>query len=187
MNTEYIPRNTNEKIDNYINETIQQMDSLEYEIEGFFDKNDLISILIKDLPVSKDEESKLSLIQDICKISADFFDKTKSKFIKIQFKVVTDNMCRLFHVDNNIQRLLCTYHGQGTQWLDENNINRKALGHGDNNKIVKDISKIRSASSFDILLLKGERFLNGSIGAVHRSPPLKSQEQKRFLLKIDEC
>mgnify|MGYP001279277976 CR=1 FL=1 len=34
-------------------------------------------------------------------------------------------MCRLFHEDNNHQRLLCTYLGSGTEWIEDSFVNRK--------------------------------------------------------------
>jgi hypothetical protein len=186
MNIRYTPRDNNEKISNYIKDSIKLMNTLDYEIIEFFDEVELFNILVEDLPGNKNLDDKFSFIRDICSTSLDFFQQTKSKSIKIQIKIVADSMCRLFHADNNIQRLLCTYSGPGTEWLEEENINRDELGNGDNSKIVRDFNKVRSTTIFDLLLLKGDRFNNETKGAVHRSPPMELVDQKRVLLKIDE-
>ena len=76
--------------------------------------------------------------------------------IKLQLEIVTTDMCRLFHADYYRQRLLCTYLGPGTEWLDHSNVNRHALGKGRNNNIVKDETAINRANTFDVLILKGK-------------------------------
>jgi hypothetical protein len=110
------------------------MDSLDYEIEEVFKKSDLFETLMEDLPHTNNKDNKDNkdnktlLAQDIYMISSEFYNKIKTRIMRLQFKIVTSDMCRLFHEDNNIQRLLCTYHGPRTEWLDEDNIRREGLG-----------------------------------------------------------
>ena len=106
--------------------------------------------------------------------------------MNIRIEVVHTNKCRLFHEDYYRQRLLCTYIGPGTEWLDHSNVNREALGKGCNEKIVKDFSKINKAEEFEVLLLKGAKFGEDSISVVHRSPAIEKEKKTRVLLKIDE-
>lgn len=186
MDMKYTPRSINKKIQNYVEEILESMESLEYEVEDDFEQNELLRVLAEDLPRTENAKNQLALLKDICDISDNFFKTTNSKKIRIQFKIVTTDMCRLFHVDNNIQRLLCTYKGAGTQWLEESNLDRRGLGQGDNNKIVIENSKIKKADEFSLLLLKGKRFSYNTQGAVHRSPPIGPRGKKRVLLKIDE-
>ena len=106
--------------------------------------------------------------------------------MRFQVEIVRTNKCRLFHQDNNIQRLLCTYMGPGTEWLNHSNVNRKALGKGCNGNIVKDFNLINKSKNFEVLLLRGKKYKNGELGVVHRSPPVEKDAKTRVLLKIDE-
>jgi hypothetical protein len=187
MNINLGPRNSNDKITSYINNSIHLILPLDYEVNQFLNEGDLFEILMEDLPLHDEcRENKNIFVQDICEITTDFYKKTTSKNIRLQLKIITNDKCRFFHVDHNIQRLLCTYHGPGTEWLDEDNINRKELGQGDNNKIAKNLTEVRTANKFDILILRGRNYSNNTSGAVHRSPSLKPANQRRILLVIDE-
>ena len=106
--------------------------------------------------------------------------------MNLRIQIVKTNLCRLFHEDYYRQRLLCTYLGPGTQWLDESNANREGLGKGCNSNIVKDFNKINKANEFDVLLLKGAKYGNEELSVIHRSPPIEKMRTTRVLLKIDE-
>ena len=186
QNVYYEARNKKSEITQYINENLAQMQSLDYCIEDHFDALEFSAVLEENLPNHADNGSKNSFMQDIQMISELFFNLTHSKKIKIKLEVVTTDKCRFFHVDHIKQRLLCTYNGPGTEWLDNTNVNRNALGKGKNFKVVKDFSKVRKANMFDLLLLRGERFHEDCRGAVHRSPSIKSSQVSRVILKIDE-
>lgn len=186
MNIEHTPRPINNKISKYLTESIDSMESLDYYIEDEFNETDLYSILMEDLPPSDNHEGRDELAKDISANVAIFYNKIQSQYIRIQLKIVETDMCRLFHTDNNTLRLLCTYQGPATQWLEEDNINRCKLGGGDNSLIVKDLTKIKTAKKFDTLLLKGERFAHDIKGAVHRSPPIELKKEVRVLLTLDE-
>ena len=81
-------------------------------------------------------------------------------------------MCRLFHIDNLRQRLLCTYLGPGTEWLDQSNVNWDGLGKGCNKKIVKDLKIVNQTKSGELIMLYGLKHeLNLPI--VHRSPEIE--------------
>lgn len=114
-----------------------------------------------------------------------FMQTTSKKRVFIKIEPVSSDMCRLFHVDNNDLRMLCTYVGQGTLWLPNNNANRKFLGKGNNQDIVIEPLNIFQAQKLDVLILKGELYPENKVGgAIHKSPPLK-QGERRLLLKID--
>ena len=95
-------------------------------------------------------------------------------------------MCRFFHEDFYRQRLLCTYLGPGTEWLDHSNVNRKALGKGCNANIVKDLNLVNRSKEFDVLLLKGATYEGDEQSVIHRSPPIEKEGTTGVLLKIDE-
>jgi hypothetical protein len=95
-------------------------------------------------------------------------------------------MCPNFHTDKISGRLICTYHGQGTEWLlneelSDINSSYQVVAQ---NQLDKQHSIMR-AQQGDVLLLKGDAWPdNEGKGAVHRSPPNLCQE-KRLLLTLD--
>jgi len=90
-------------------------------------------------------------------------------------------MCPGWHVDRVGVRLVCTYQGPGTQWLAEQDTDRRdlrALRTGDGDFI--------QAVPGEIVLLKGALWLdNDSFGAIHRSPGLGSSGSLRTLITLD--
>ena len=173
------------EITTYLKSVICTIKSLNYEIDHALDSKILFERLSSDLPDSPIQNVKDVFIHDIVRLGSLFFDMTKQSHVKLHILPVNSNMCRLFHEDYYRQRLLCTYLGPGTEWLDHNNVNRAGLGKGRNQNIVKDASKINRANTFDVILLKGARHESG-MGVVHRSPPVEHTGQIRILLKIDE-
>lgn len=175
------------EVKDFLNDSINQIRPLKYNIRSYMNPNELIQLFEKDLPLSRYSIGRKSLIDDLVDLSKHFFDQTISKNIHIQLEVIKTNMCRLFHVDNMRQRLLCTYKGPGTEWLDHSNVKREGLGKGCNEKIVKDFSKINRAKTFEVLLLKGKKYGEKEPAMVHRSPQIEEVSKTRVLLKIDEC
>ena len=179
-------REINQSIEAYLCDVLTEINSLDYTVGMIFNTEELSEVLKEDLPTGNSLIDRDKFIVDIVQVCSDFFKQTENRKMRIQIEVIDDDMCRLFHVDHLRQRLLCTYLGPGTQWLDNTNVNREWLGKGDNQKIVKDFSQIRQTTPFDILLLRGGLFESGFEGAVHRSPPISEAKVRRVLLKLDE-
>jgi Protein of unknown function (DUF1826) len=101
-------------------------------------------------------------------------------------KTVVNDACRKFHIDGYDLRLLCSYAVPGTEWTYNDNVNRKHLGLGENEQIIKDWSYINQLKSYDVAILKGElpNQRTGK-GVVHRSPEIEQQQKKRLVLRID--
>ena len=171
----------------YLNDTFDRLKSLDYFINDMFDTEELFETLEKDLPNSSFNTHKGFFIKDILYLGESFFELTKSKKMRIQIEIVKTNMCPLFHVDHIRQRLLCTYMGPGTEWLDHSNVYRDGLGKGCNHKIVKDFKMVNKARTFETLILKGVMYAGKDLAVVHRSPPIEKDFKTRVLLKIDEC
>ena len=100
-------------------------------------------------------------------------------------------MCPKFHVDKIPCRLVTTFTGSTTQWLDNNVIDRSKLGAGnqglsdDESGLLRSCNDINHLSVGDVALLKGEGwFKNEGGGLVHRSPTLVNEEH-RLLLTLD--
>ncbi|ASI92040.1 DUF1826 domain-containing protein [Vibrio mediterranei] len=100
-------------------------------------------------------------------------------------------MCPKFHVDHVPCRLVTTYLGSATQWLSNNDVDRRKLGAGSHGKpdhlsgIYPNEASINQLSSGDVALLKGSGWEgNEALGLVHRSPEVLPNE-RRLLLTLD--
>ena len=179
-------RNEINGIATYLDNVVDDLTSFSHVFNNGFDVNKTYELLDKHLPDGPIKGQKEELIDDIIRLATLFTATTKSGVINLQLQIVSTDMCRLFHVDYYRQRLLCTYLGPGTEWLDHSNVEYNALGKGDNKNIVKDENAINRANRFDVLILKGKNFGDGDLAVVHRSPPIIRHKKTRILLKIDE-
>ena len=59
-----------------------------------------------------------ALCIDIQKLGYVFASLAGESYVKLRLEHVIDDSCRNFHVDQMRLRLLCTYIGSGTEWLD---------------------------------------------------------------------
>lgn len=128
------------------------------------------------VPLLDDIESLVYLFSNIC----------KAESLKLHLKTVANDACAKFHIDGYDLRLLCTYEGKGTEWTYNDNVNRKHLGLGENEQIIKNWGFINRMNAFDVAILKGEiPTRKTGKGIVHRSPPIHDKNEKRLLLRID--
>jgi len=96
-------------------------------------------------------------------------------------------MCPKFHVDQIPCRLVTTYIGSGTQWLENNGFDSRHLDlvHDEKTGLSKQGFSIKQMQSGDVALLKGSGWKgNEERGLVHRSPTLIGNE-RRLLLTLD--
>lgn len=129
---------------------------------------------------------KIKMEEDIIKLASLFFEITGAPNLRLILKIVSDDACRKFHTDAYDLRLLCTYSGRGTEWIEDRFVNRRKLFHGENEDIIKDNSKVRRMEPFEVAILKGEISSRPKgKGIVHRSPPIQQAGEKRLLLRID--
>lgn len=105
---------------------------------------------------------------------------------------VHTNKCCKFHSDYKPLRLVCTYAGPGTEWVDDRDVDRAELGHEEscfdtaNARIVPRGSSVQRARAGDVVLLKGELFPGyAGRGAIHRSPPIESTGERRIVFTLD--
>lgn len=174
------------EIKRYLDSVINIMGSTNILINNQLENRILLELLENELPSSNVLMGRNTFIKDIVELSNIFFNLTSSKKIEIQIDLISTNMCRLFHEDNMRQRLLCTYLGEGTEWLEESNLKREGLRKGCNKKIVRNFHKIKQAKTFEVILLKGSRYGKNTLSHIHRSPEIEKDKTKRVLLKIDE-
>ncbi|SMF12338.1 DUF1826 domain-containing protein [Pseudobacteriovorax antillogorgiicola] len=104
---------------------------------------------------------------------------------RITVKVIRDQMCPLFHVDNLKLRFIVTLQGPGTQWLMGRDVIRKNLGKGGRKPIAKKNCYLQQIQTGQVALLKGLKF-PGSKGLVHRSPSISPvSDTPRLFLRVD--
>jgi hypothetical protein len=123
---------------------------------------------------------------DIRNLLRVYADLTGVRRVHLRFDRVGEQTCPKFHVDALGTRLICTYRGPGTEWIEDRAVYRGALavdGRG-NADIVVDPAAIHRLRPWDVALLLGGRSGGQRIGIVHRSPPV-SPGQERWLLRID--
>ena len=129
---------------------------------------------------------KSLLAEDIASIATCFMGIINEEAVRLYLKIVDNDACAKFHTDRYHLRLLCTYIGKGTEWIEEYYVNRKMLMRGENHQIIKDPMKVQTMEPFEIGILKGEASMkNKDKGIVHRSPPISQTGEKRLLLRLD--
>ena len=90
-------------------------------------------------------------------------------------------MCPGWHIDRVGIRLVCTYAGPGTEWPDDQRMDRNNL-RSDATRAVDHIQ----AAAGEIVLLKGALWPdNERFGAVHRSPAIPADAELRTLVTLD--
>ena len=101
--------------------------------------------------------------------------------VGLRFARIGRAMCPGWHSDRTGIRLVCTYQGPGTQWLDDQSVDRRDLqsDNAENGDFVE-------ARPGEIVLLKGSLWQgNDKCGAIHRSPDLGPAEPLRTLVTLD--
>ena len=148
-----------------------------------------ISKILEEVIGIEDDAIALIIdVKDIVDIFCCLFDVNQ---VGLRLVSLNHAMCPRFHVDNVPCRLLTTYCGNGTEWLNNDCVNREKLGPrsngvpDDRSGLLKNNSDIQELCVGEIALLKGESWAgNESAGLVHRSPGLKTNES-RLLLSVD--
>ena len=108
---------------------------------------------------------------------------TGARRIGLRLRSLDRAMCPRFHVDHVPLRLVTTYAGPASQWLEEGAMARTRLGEP--TAEPADSAPIRQMAAGDVGLFKGERWAgNPGRGIVHRSPQPASGE-RRLLLTLD--
>ncbi|MCD5995411.1 DUF1826 domain-containing protein [Pseudomonas sp. CDFA 602] len=103
--------------------------------------------------------------------------------VGLRLRVLDKAMCPRFHVDHVPVRLITTYAGIGSQWLEEGAIDRKQLGRPEAEP--DEATLIQQIYCGEVALLKGERWSgNEGFGLVHRSPPV-ARNERRLILTLD--
>ena len=141
----------------------------------------------------QERDSLRILAEDACELATIFAHISGREHLRLRLERVEDDGCALFHVDTLPLRMVCTYSGPGTQWLEEDNVRRDQLGargrslEEANAAIVVDPAKIQTAPAWHVLLFKGRLWEGHGYydGLVHRSAPVRHPRDHRLRLTVD--
>lgn len=114
------------------------------------------------------------IARDIAALSEAFAAIMALSHVVIRLERVTGDACKRWHADYVSVRLICTYCGSGTQWLERSAERTATLA----------VETPRSLTAGTVGLFKG-RVLAGEQAIVHRSPPIAGTGEERLLLVID--
>ena len=141
------------------------------------------------LPAGDGRDALNTDITLLADILAELLD---AKTIGLRLEVIGKAMCPRLHVDRLGIRLLCTYRGPGSEWVDDEGVDRSRLGVGANglpdesSGLLGPSSRIEVIPPFAVALLKGSLWQgNGGRGVIHRSPAVAPSEAPRILLAMD--
>lgn len=133
-----------------------------------------------------------ALAADIALLADMLAELLDAASIGYRLDVVGKAMCPRLHVDRVGIRLLCTYRGPGTEWVEEAAVDRRFLGAASGGQpdetsgLLLPGHRIEAIPPFAVALLKGSQWQgNGGRGIVHRSPAVSADEAPRVLLAMD--
>jgi len=119
--------------------------------------------LKEDFPIGS---GRSNFINDVTLLVDMFSELLDLKEVGIRFAVLTKAMCPKFHVDRVPVRLITTYWGNGTEWMENAHVNRNELGFIE----VPQSAPIHHLYEGQVGLMKGESWEgNEGGGLVHRS------------------
>jgi hypothetical protein len=115
------------------------------------------------------------LAADVTQLAGLFCAALDLARFELRLEVVRSDSCRKFHADYVTARLITTYVGEGTDWLDEAESARLRAG--------EEPRRINRMGTFDVGLFKGR--LATDWPAIHRSPPVAASGGVRLLLVLN--
>ncbi|CAH1387138.1 DUF1826 domain-containing protein [Candidatus Nitrotoga sp. M5] len=141
------------------------------------------------LPAHTGQEAFAADLNQLVEIYTDLLDCPS---VGLRLEVMNRAMCPRFHVDHVGIRLLCTYRGPATEWLEDACADRSKLGPAlpdvsdENSGVILNPAGIHRATPYAIVLLKGSQWQgNEGSGIIHRSPIVPSNKAPRVLLALD--
>jgi len=125
-------------------------------------------------------------LADMTRLADVFFDLAGCRPVTARLETLARTGCPRFHVDHSYLRLVCTYRGPGTEWLDDAQVDRVAQAGGAPNEAIVRFGKPSRMPTFAVGLMKGSRYPGcADTGLVHRSPALGPGDPARVLFCLD--
>jgi hypothetical protein len=184
-----VNRQTDNLIKTFIDELFRTKLRISSSVQISVDQLDIYNLF----PQAKYLKGYAQFCTDVKYLIEIFSELFELSTIGLRLVRLDNTMCPKFHVDHVPCRLVCTYGGQGTQWLEERYLNRAKLGFGAGGMsdeasglILTDIDVINTMPAYAIGLLKGSKWEGNELtGVVHRSPKPTPSEPQRLLLTLD--
>ena len=120
------------------------------------------------------------LIADIAKLIQVFSRITAKARVDVRLERVDDDACWKFHRDSVDARLLTTYRGPTTEWVQPEHGERAIL---EQQSFTGPLERL---GAHDVALFKGTQAAGTGRGIVHRSPPIVGTGCTRLLLCLNE-
>jgi hypothetical protein len=137
-----------------------------------------------------DPVSAGAFAEDIGSLVGQFCSIADTHHARVRLERVEDDGCALFHADTLRLRMLCTYAGPGTEWIENDNARYDQLGsrgrsiHEANRAIVVDEAKIRHIAPWHVAVFSG-LLRDDTLPLIHRSAPVRSEKDYRIRLCLD--
>jgi hypothetical protein len=128
-----------------------------------------------------------ALAEDVAALARTALEVSGAPRARVQFGWVTGQQCPRFHTDFVALRLICTYVGPGTEWIEERWLDRALAEHGHGHEPpLRAGGQPSQLGRFEVAFMKGRAFPgNERHGVVHRSPPTAGRP--RLVLVINEA
>ncbi len=135
--------------------------------------------LLDDLATGlRDVEGHAGFVADVAWLTHAFTCLTGARRVGLRVRTLDKAMCPRYHVDWVSLRLITTYAGVGSQWLEEGALAREQLGDPGAEPIIAP----RQLQAGSVALFKGERWEgNEGRGIIHRSPPVAAGTTRLFM------
>lgn len=126
-------------------------------------------------------EGKTAFLNDLSLLRDIVCELVDCDAVGLRVALVNKAMCPGWHIDRLGLRLICTYQGPGTQWLEDQSVDRSLL------KQIKNADQpYVEAAEGDIVLLKGALWQeNEPWGSIHRSPDITHASSIRVVITMD--
>ena len=118
---------------------------------------------------------RAALLADILDLAQRYSAIMELDALSVRLAIIRTDSCRKFHEDYVKARLITTYVGMGTQWLDTHDAQRFARN--------QEPLQICTLKTGDVGIFKGKLWSQNP--AIHRSPPIGGTGAVRLMLVLD--
>lgn len=118
------------------------------------------------------------LARDVGELASTFANIMRSERVLVRLERIIGDSCKRFHADYIAARLITTYSGPGTQWLEPADADRVEEGRA---PVGATVCQIATGA---VAAMKGRLWSPGR-PLVHRSPPIAGSGHDRLVLAID--
>jgi hypothetical protein len=135
------------------------------------------------LSAQADLHGQAAFVADVTWLVQAFACLLGARRIGLRLRSLAKPMCPRFHVDHVPLRLISTYAGVASEWLEEGGMDRRRLGEA--LAEPRDEDRIQRLQAGWVALAKGEKWSgNEGAGLIHRSPT-PAPGERRLLLTLD--